>query len=689
MSLTKVSYSMIQGAVVNALDFGAVGDGTTDDTAAIQAAINYAGTLATNSVASVNPSFLSVEQAVVYLPAGRYSITGTLGLYPGVCLQGDGAQSTTLLHQGGNVSCIESGFYIEPGNFTNTSFSKWGGVKSLSIVGKKDPTYNNATVAGQIGKTHLTVYGIKLDGAYGSFLIEDVDIFYCQSGLWADRSYFMSAYRLRVFFSSNHGAQVYGSNLFKFVACDFQYNANAGFFLDRQDVGTGEITKSSLLQSCDFESNLYQGAVLTNFNVLELDSCYFENNMLYNSVYPSTANQELLIDSSPGYNRSLLVTNSIFNALVQTGANVDVVYVKVADKLTFNNNSLFNQNKQNSLVRFGDEVQVINWFSNNMVGNGVGIGDNSPVVYDKGCFAIANNMESTLPFKNMIANGQLQSWQRGTTATVTSGTQYLTADNWGVYEFDGGSISVSQQAFSDIQTDIPGYPNYYLRLQQTIASNAWGVTFKVLPTQFFSKSTSVSFGFWVRAASSQTISVLVSRFQSSGGNLNGTSVDYTIGTDWQFISYSEVLFQDLTQNPQDPTNCLVFVIQCANGVDKVANTIDFANAQAEVGNFPSSIAKINDSQNLIQCQEFIVQTSTNAVVYSGEVVNGNTYSVAVRFPTPMRTAPTVTILSGSETNMAGTVTVSNITTTGFNVSVVADGTGYGEWKAGYRAEAYF
>jgi hypothetical protein len=39
MALTKVSYSMITGSPVNILDFGAVGDGTTDDTAAIQAAI--------------------------------------------------------------------------------------------------------------------------------------------------------------------------------------------------------------------------------------------------------------------------------------------------------------------------------------------------------------------------------------------------------------------------------------------------------------------------------------------------------------------------------------------------------------------------------------------------------------------------------------------------------------------------
>lgn len=40
MSLTKVTYSMIDGALVNVRDFGAVGDGVADDTAAVQAAIN-------------------------------------------------------------------------------------------------------------------------------------------------------------------------------------------------------------------------------------------------------------------------------------------------------------------------------------------------------------------------------------------------------------------------------------------------------------------------------------------------------------------------------------------------------------------------------------------------------------------------------------------------------------------------
>ena len=47
MSLTKASYSLINGVPINVLDYGAVGDGITNCTTAFQTAITYCSTLKT------------------------------------------------------------------------------------------------------------------------------------------------------------------------------------------------------------------------------------------------------------------------------------------------------------------------------------------------------------------------------------------------------------------------------------------------------------------------------------------------------------------------------------------------------------------------------------------------------------------------------------------------------------------
>lgn len=75
MALTKVTNSMINGAIVNVLDYGAVGDGVIDDTAAIQAALDTG--------------------CPVYAPAGTY-LVDTLTVDTGYGLIGEGVGLTII-----------------------------------------------------------------------------------------------------------------------------------------------------------------------------------------------------------------------------------------------------------------------------------------------------------------------------------------------------------------------------------------------------------------------------------------------------------------------------------------------------------------------------------------------------------------------------------------------------------------
>lgn len=88
MSLTKVTYSIIDGQFVNAADFGATGDGTTNDTAALNAAYAAAATSKQN----------------LYIPAGNYIFTTQLLWDKNVSVCGQ--REFTNLRKSGNFDGI-------------------------------------------------------------------------------------------------------------------------------------------------------------------------------------------------------------------------------------------------------------------------------------------------------------------------------------------------------------------------------------------------------------------------------------------------------------------------------------------------------------------------------------------------------------------------------------------------------
>lgn len=156
MSLTKATYSMIDGACTNVLDFGATGDGTTDDTAAIQAAIN-AG-------------------SQIYFPSGTYLISAALEIPNSKVLRGE-QRKTTIIKR------------------LNTTAQTLDGVASGSPILYLHGTWidiENMTLTGVV--TDTTAIRFSNLGANSHINFTHVDINYCYHAFVETNGFFMTSF---------------------------------------------------------------------------------------------------------------------------------------------------------------------------------------------------------------------------------------------------------------------------------------------------------------------------------------------------------------------------------------------------------------------------------------------------------------------------------------------------------------
>lgn len=122
------------GSVNNVKDFGATGDGTTDDSAAIQSALDL--------------------QGQVYIPAGTYLINTTLRIKSNTKLYGDGVEAT-ILKEGGdgttlpgmNVSILENQAYVDDDPAGNDSMH----IENIAFHGQRDGDVIDIIADGSVG----------------------------------------------------------------------------------------------------------------------------------------------------------------------------------------------------------------------------------------------------------------------------------------------------------------------------------------------------------------------------------------------------------------------------------------------------------------------------------------------------------------------------------------------------------
>jgi len=142
--------------VVNVRDFGAKGDGTTDDTAAIQAAI-----------ASFSPYNLYNDGGAIYFPVGNYKISSTIDLTGkhGLTLYGAGVNATQVLMITGVNAPVFSSI-----NTASSYATPWnaGCIRDMTIRGG--------------GNSLTSAHGISADNTNGCSF-RNLAIFSCYNAL--------------------------------------------------------------------------------------------------------------------------------------------------------------------------------------------------------------------------------------------------------------------------------------------------------------------------------------------------------------------------------------------------------------------------------------------------------------------------------------------------------------------------
>jgi len=252
MSLTKVTHSMIANAAAYVNDFGAKGDGTTDDTAAIQAAIN------------------SGVRQVVFGEGGIYVIKSQITLASNQDLIGNGA--TVRVDA---ASTIQSAFYgvdIQTSNYINLRLNC--NSKTISgfrlyadTLGCNGVMWDSCRISGTAVDATLFYGGIEvasLGGAAGT-QNSDIKVVNCNFGPTGTHGCLI-AYTDGVLFSGNRIATATNHGM-EAVGCrDVIITDNTVLNCVLSGVGVGSSTRNFTIANNQIKNCGGDGSITCEFN---------------------------------------------------------------------------------------------------------------------------------------------------------------------------------------------------------------------------------------------------------------------------------------------------------------------------------------------------------------------------------------------------------------------------------------
>lgn len=334
MPLTKVSYSMIQGAYVNVLDYGASSAATPAvNTAAFIAALTAAKSSSTGQDPQGNPA------QTVFIPSGRYQINPDQIIIPNwVNLKGAGKTATQLVAATAGTTLLRMGTAAEPTYRTSISdltlFGNGLNLTGLSIYASYWFMYNVEVnlfnyngiylYSSYTGKAYNTYVfycatsagyaGIYMTGAGSGAGVNDVNFFggslsHCYDSIRIQSCNGVVFDGMSIQSSKRHGMNIDNSS-FDCTGITFQN----GYFEDNcttvsGSIFFGEFTKLTVANNYFAGSGAFQTKAIAGagFNEVTIINNLFDINVVLNPAYIGLVNEAA---ATCVFQRNLIIGNS-------------------------------------------------------------------------------------------------------------------------------------------------------------------------------------------------------------------------------------------------------------------------------------------------------------------------------------------------------------------------------------------
>jgi parallel beta-helix repeat protein len=386
MGLTKVTYAMINGASFNVYDFGAVGDGVADDTAAFQAALD-----------AIEASDTTCS---LWVPAGTYIISDTLtynqtSLIKSVSVIGED-ETKTILRFTGTGGCLS----FTLGTIDDQKANRLT-IKNLTLYA----TEANAGAAIRIDRTAWVGYSVA-----PTTLIEDVNI-----GQDIDNG----AYWTYGIHSSN--CQDFWIN--RCYLMFYGPTTIAGIFFDND---TDRPTYGAYISNCSMN-----GAITGVYNAGWTESVYLTDT----SIVGSTTCVHLTSTDTPFGNTNLNVTACHFNCKYRVIDTAGWRSVFITGSDIYSGVGAGDVDGTNIYIQSASKVVISG--SKIEIGAAAGLARNFITLVDTVDFSITGNTMSNASAAGILLTGTCG---RGTiTGNTITGFQGDAQSNEGIYNVSTGN----------------------------------------------------------------------------------------------------------------------------------------------------------------------------------------------------------------------------------------------------------